>query len=276
MKPLRIQTCVLSLFAGCLAAQSPWETLVDLDLNGCVAPNGLQTNVAWSHRRLGSGEARDPGTYVQAGAVLAANAAYAYGGLWTELQPAPFFLARLEADAFRHFGANGALLSFARAGEPYGDEVLESRQGDEETGTGSRLLLQGTPQVRLGTIVFRHQATFTWWRFKGRGPWFYEYENDTLLRDGDRILDQLTSVAWEFVGARGRAYLGPVFQTTRTREGSLARNRIGLALAWEESVPRGRWGTWRAALVAGRNQEDPNRRGKWYALVSFGTTWTLP
>ncbi len=270
-----MKTFAAALCALPMLAQAPWEGRLDLDAFGAYAPDGVQVNLAASGRRVWSGPREDPGAYLDLGGLAALNAAYAYAGLFAEGQPAPFLLLRAEGNAFRYFGTYGSLLSFAHPDDPFGKAVFEARKGEEEKGNGRRLLVQATPQARLGPLVFRHQATVAWWRFGGRGPWFYEFEYDTLLRDGDRTLDQQTSLAWTFRPAQGALYVGPVFQHTRAERSGLTRRRLGLALAYEAAAPRGAWGTWRAALVAGRNQEDRNRRGDLYVTATLGSTWIL-
>lgn len=273
---MRTLKCLLTLLAMApLGAQSPWSQELDLDTFACKAPDGLQINGAYSLRKVLSGPSADPYAYVQLGAVVASTPAYAFGGLFVEAQPAPFLVLRAERSALRFFGTAGCLLSFPTASAPFGDDAVKARKGQEERTNGTRTLLQATPQVQFGQVVLRHQASFGWWQFGGRGPWFYEYENDTLLRDHDRTSDQQSFALWESEWGALKSYCGATWQVTRASDAGLVRKRIGLVLSLEAKDGEGRWGKPRGGLILGRNQADPNRKGEIYATCSLGTSWTI-
>ena len=273
---MRILTSLLALLVlAPLGAQSPWSQELDVDAFGTKGPDGLQINGAYSLRKVLSGPRTEPFAYVQLGAVVAANPAYGFGGLFVEAQPAPFLVLRAERSALRFFGTAGCLLSFPTASAPFGDDAIKARKGQEESVGGARTLLQATPQVRFGQVVLRHQATFGWWQFGGRGPWFYEYENDTLLRNRDRTSDQQTFALWESDWGAFKTYSGGTFQVTRASDAGLERRRLGLVLSFDYKEGGGRWGKPRGGLIIGRNQADPNRKGELYATCSLGTSWTI-
>ena len=273
---MRILTPLLALLVlAPLGAQSPWSQELDLDTFVSKAPDGLQLNGAYSLRKVLSGSRAEPNAYVQLGAVAASTPAYGFGGLFVEAQPAPFLVLRAERSALRFFGTAGCLLSFPTASAPFGDDAVKARKGQEERTNGARTLLQATPQVRFGQVVLRHQATFGWWQFSGRGPWFYEYENDTLLHDHDRTSDQQSFALWESDWGSLKSYCGGTFQVTRASDAGLERRRIGLVLSFEAKESGGRWGQPRGGLIIGRNQTDPNRKGELYATCSLGTSWTI-
>ena len=273
---MRILTPLLALLVlAPLGAQSPWSQELDLDTFVSKAPDGLQLNGAYSLRKVLSGSRAEPNAYVQLGAVAASTPAYGFGGLFVEAQPAPFLVLRAERSALRFFGTAGCLLSFPTASAPFGDDAIKARKGQEERTSGARTLLQATPQIQVGQVVLRHQAVFGWWQFSGRGPWFYEYENDTLLRDHDRTSDQQTFALWESDWGSLKSYCGGTFQVTHASDAGLERRRIGLVLSFEAKESRGHWGQPRGGLIVGRNQSDPNRKGELYATCSLGTSWTI-
>lgn len=264
----------LLLAAGLAAQAGEWRPVLESDLGGCVRPDGIQLSGAASLQRNWGGSPQAPDAYVQAGAFGGITPAYGHGGLFVEAQPAPFLVLRAEAEAYRFLGTSASLLSFARPTDPFGARDLEARKGQEATGQGRRLRLQATPQIQVGPLVARYQASAAFWRIDGPGPWFYEQECDTLLRDGDRTFDQTLFLGWAFEVAGGSLYAGPMAQDTRTREAGLGRRRVGLALTWEAGSAQGRWGRVRTAMAAGRNTSDRNRGGELWAQGSLGTSWS--
>jgi hypothetical protein len=275
MKARLLLLTTLSLATLPLAAHGPWHPVADLDGFAVVAPDGVQATGALGLRRTLAGDPREPDAYLQAGALGSLTLAYGTAGAYLEVQPAPFLVLRAERSATRYFGRWGALLFFPSSASPFGDAEMKALKGREEAAWGSRWTLQATPQARLGPLVFRHQLTFAWWRFSGRGPWFYEYENDTLLRDGDRTRDHQTFLSWESRLGAFRTYVGPTWQQTRAMEAGLLRKRWGLALAFEAARPGARWGLPRGGLILGRNQEDRNRKGDLYLALNLGTTFSF-
>jgi hypothetical protein len=268
-----MKSLILLLVAMPLAAQSAWVPWVDLDLNGAVAPDGLQVAGAYGWRRTLAGPATDPAAYLQAGALASVTPAYGNAGMFVEWQPAPFLVLRVEQAAIRNFGQWGSLLSFESSAAPFGDGAIKARKGTEERAWGARTLLQMTPQVQVGQVVLRHRATLGWWRLGGRGPWLFEYENDLLLQPRDRTRDFQTFALWASALAAGKLYSGGTWQVTQGLGGHLRRRRLGLTAAFEGNA--GRWGSPRAGLIVGRNQEDRNRQGSIYAVASVGTSFSL-
>lgn len=261
----------LSLAGQSAPAPRPWTPVLEADLAASAAPDGIQLNLAASLRRTWRGSEPEPEACLQAGALGAVNPAFGHAGLFLEVQPAPFLLLRAEAEGFRYFGSRGSLLSFDRADAGFGSRELDARKGQEESTGGRRLVLQATPQVQAGHLAFRHQVTASFWRFGGRGPWFYEADSDTLLRDGDRVLDQQSLLCWAFRPAAWTFWAGITYQDTRARAAGLLRQRAGLTCAFEAAEPRPGWGRLRGGVVVGRNLEDRNRKGDLYAMGSVGT-----
>jgi hypothetical protein len=67
--------------------------------------------------------------------------------------------------------------------------------------------------------------------------------------------------------------MGPVYQTTRTREAGLYRQRLGLAWSWQAGSDQGRAGRPNAFFLAAKDLKDPNRTGQIYLALGIGTTW---
>lgn len=271
MRPLALALLLLTPLA---APAGDWRRVLEADLGGYVRPEGLQFSAAASLQRDWGGTPGAPSAYLQSGLLTGLTPAYGFGGLFLEVQPAPVLVLRAEAQGYRFFGDSASLLSFARPTDPFGRQDLLARRGQEETGQGRRLRLQATPQGQVGQVVARYQASAAWWRFEGRGPWFFEQEYDTLLRDGDRTFDQLLFVGWAFEVSGLSLFAGPMAQDTRAREAGLVRRRLGLALSWESGDARGRWGRVRGGVAVGRNTSDRNRGGETWGQGSLGTAWS--
>jgi hypothetical protein len=239
-----------------------------------VHPDGVQLAGAFSLRRGWRGPVQDPESYLQMGAAGLVNPAYVSAGLFLEAQPAAWLNLHLQGDQTRYLGTSSGLLSFASPTDDFGDAAQDRRKGQEETGSGRRLWAQVTPALQVGPIVLRHQAILGWYRFAGRGPWFYELENDLLLKDGDRVYDGQSQVLWAFTCPQVKAYAGGVLQVTRGRDAGLYRRRVGVTVSAEAKDSWGAWGRPRGGVVVGHVLEDRNRKGEAYAQLSVGTSWS--
>ena len=76
----------------------------------------------------------------KAGGSIGVNPAYNQFSLYGEWVPLIFANFRLQYDKYMFFGQYGGLLSFSSTDQPYGDKVIENREGDEERAIGERLM----------------------------------------------------------------------------------------------------------------------------------------
>ena len=272
-----IRIVAWTLVSAGLAAAAPvpgLQAVFDATLVGCANPAGLQAEATGSLRLPFSGAAPEaPDSYLQAGLTALASPGFAAGGVFGEWQPAPWLTLHVQENRFRYFGAYGALLSLPGPAAPYGSADLDRLKGQEEAGSASQFQCQPTLQAQLGPVVFRDQATLSWFSFQGRGPWFYEPENDLLLGRNDRIQDNLAQVLLESRSGSGTVYAGPSYQTTRTRTTGLVRRRLGLAGSWQAASDWGRAGRPNAFCNVARDLQDPNRTGQMFVALGIGTTW---
>jgi hypothetical protein len=265
------------LLAGCALlggdGAAGLRRVADLDLVATANPAGAELLGALSLRRGWSGgDPYAPDTYLQGGVLALATPDYAAAGAFAEWQPFPFLQLHVQGGRYQYFGG-GDLISLPAPDAPYGTGDLDRRKDSARAGSARNLQAQPVLQAQAGPVVLRHQATFSWFRFSGGGPWFYEPENDLLLARSDRVEDNLTQVFWEFKPTWGTVLAGPAVQTTRGKEAGLFRRRVGLAGSWQAAGEWGKAGRPRAFLNLARDQADRNREGQVFLAVGIGTTW---
>lgn len=249
------------------------QTTFTADLAAMMNPDGTMLT-AGRYRRWVQETAEEglPARYAQAGFGLGLNPAYARGSLHAEFQPAIFFNLHVEYDLYGFFGTNGGLLSFPDADAKFGKHELEDRKGSEETAMGHRGLVQPSFYAKAGPVLIINQTDLAYYRFSGDGPFFLDWEYDTLVKDGDWVTANRTQFlvpAWKGTGA-AVLYTGPYYEITHAHDADLARQRAGALLYW---VPADSlWGMDRPRIYsqAGVNIQDPNRQGEMYMALGFG------
>jgi hypothetical protein len=256
-----------------------WRSTLHADLFARLNPNGVMLSVG-DYRRLITGKDEKTGltsSYLQGGFALGVNPAYGQASIHIEWMPAIFATIRLQYDLYRYFGTNGALLSFPDADAKFGKDQINALSGKEESGFGHRIMVRPTVYVRKGPVVVRNQTDLAYYRFDGKGPYFYEWEYDTLLKDGDLLLDNRTALLYEGWKGRNDASLlvGPFYEITHAGEADLTRQRMGGQLFWmpAESL----WSLNRPRIYSqvGVNLQDPNRKGEMFVTIGFGFDYDL-
>lgn len=259
-------------FAG--TAGNEWRNTLHADLFTRLNPDGVMLSVG-GYRRCITGKDEETGltsSYLQGGFALGANPAYGQASLHIEWMPAIFATLRLQYDLYRFFGTNGALLSFPDANAKFGKDQINALSGKEEGGFGHRIMVQPTIFANMGPVVVRNQTDLSYYRFDGKGPFFYEWEYDTLLKDGDFLLANRSALLYE--GWKGRKdsslLVGPFYEITHSAEADLTRERVGGQLFWvpAESL----WSLKRPRIYSqvGTNLRDRNRKGEMFFTVGFG------
>lgn len=214
---------------------------------------------------------------IQAGAEVGLNPAYAQMAAHVEWMPWIVALIRLQYDFYAFFGANGALLSFATHTQAFGDDAINERSGDEEPSVGHRVKLSPTLRAKLGPLVIRNTIDFAGYSFYGRGPYFYEWEFDTLLDQNDGVFNERLNLLLE-LWSKGQAatfLVGPVYELTYAVKTQIRRQRAGVQVLWIPRDQLGGWGQFRIYLQTGVNIEDRNRKNQIYAIIGAGTDWEL-
>jgi hypothetical protein len=237
-------------------------------------PEGLALR-SGVYRRWGYGAADDPddqSSYLQSGLSLALTPAYAQIAAHVEWMPALFVIAHLQYDHYRFFGRNGSLLSFPSGDSPFGDNVLEAREGDEESGYGHRFMFRPTLRAKFGRLLLVNETDLAYFLIEGDGPYFRESQYDTLIEDGDFVFDNKTMFLLEIRKSDGPTsfYAGPYYGVTHAGSADITRHRVGVIASL---VPvDGLWFLGRPKIYSalGYNVEDRNRKGEIFFLFHVG------
>ncbi len=260
--------------AAAESADNEWRNTIQVDLYTRVNPDGVMLSLG-GYRRLITGKRQAAGlglSYLQGGFALGVNPAYGQVSLYLESMPAIFAKLRLQYDLYRFFGTNGSLLSFPDANARFGKAQIDALSGKEESGFGHRLMFQPTLFAKQGSVVFRNQTNLDYYFFDGKGPYFYEWEYDTLLKDGDLLLDNHSSLLYEaWNGRDSSSFLcGPFYEITHAVGANLTRQRAGGELIWEPV--RSLWSLNRPRIYSqvGTNLQDRNRQGEVFVTVGLG------
>lgn len=259
---------------ACGASEKDVRTVIEADLAAQTNPEGLMLSLG-AYRRWIKGTDTDlgiPSSYLQTGLGIATSPAYGRASVHAEWLAAVFARLRVQYDLYRFYGTNTSLLSFPSATAPFGRADVDAREGQEEAGSGSRLLIRPTLYAKAGPVIIVNQTDLAYFHFAGKGPYFLEWTYETLLRDGDRVLENSTNVLFPIVKGTGDASLraGPYYEIMRTAAADLKRQRAGIMAYW---VPRDTMGALkRPRLFAqiGRYLEDRNRDGEYMAAFGVG------
>lgn len=104
-----------------------------------------------------------------------------------------------------------------------------------------------------------------------------EIEYDTLLQDGDYVIDNSTSFfAPVLRGQRASVmYLGPYYNITRAHYSGVTRHRTGAQMYWV--IDDTRWGMTKPRLYSQATYyiEDRNRQGEISFAVGFSADFDL-
>jgi hypothetical protein len=214
--------------------------------------------------------------YWQTGLGLGVSPAALQANLHFEWMPWLFLPLRLQYDYYQYTGSSSALLSFNSANSPYGDDVRDNRH-DEEMGSGHRVLFQPTLQGKFDRFIIRSQTDLAFFRFFGRGPYFLEIGQDTLLKDNDYLFSNRTHLLYSFFSDKqGKKLLaGPYYEIAYAREAQITQQKLGLSFYWEPSVSFRYIGRPHLGAITAVHLEDPNRQGQLYFLIGAGFEYTF-
>ncbi len=209
-------------------------------------------------------------SYWEAGAGMEPTPAYVQPSVYFEWMPFLFATGRVQYDGYYYFGANGGLLSFSSAQDPFGDDELKALKGNEESGAGSRVLFQPTLQLKIGDFVIRNQSDVARYRFQGTGPFFLVQEYDTLLPNNGRLFANRSQVLKEMALSDGNLLIGPYYEFVRGAEGTRTRRQVGILLYSEHRGPKAAAGEQHYVAQIGYNRTDGNREGEVFFLIGLG------
>lgn len=278
-----VTACVWPAYASArqdnpTAPPSRVETTLTADLAALRNPDGMML-MTGGYRRWVQETAEEgaPARYTQTGFGLGVNPAYAKGSLHGEWQPAIFFNLRLEYDLYRFFGTNAGLLSFPDADAKFGRHELEDLEGSEEKAMGHRVLLQPTLYAQAGPILIMNKTDLAYYRFSGDGPYFLDWEYETLVKDGDAVITNRTQFvvpSWKGAGA-AVLYLGPYYEITHAVDADITRQRVGGQVYWVPADTFRGMSKPRIYSQIGVNIQDRNRQGEVYLAIGVGADFNL-
>src|SRR5512143_3300289 len=178
------------------ASDNEVQTVIQTDLAAQANPEGLLASVG-GFRRWIMGTDKDlgvPSSYLQTGAGIASTPAYGRTSVHIEWLAAVFAKLRIQYDYYRFYGTNTSLLSFPSGTASFGKSDVKALEGTEQAGNGNRFLIRPTLYAKAGPVVIMNQTDLAYFHFTGRGPYFLEWTYETLLRDGDHLVENRTNV----------------------------------------------------------------------------------
>lgn len=254
------------------------QNTLTADLAGSRNPDGVMLTLGGFRKWIQETDEQGmPSRYIQAGATLGVSPAYAKASVYAEWGPLIFATVRLEYDLYDFFGTNSALLSFPAAHARYGRHELKELEGQEETGTGQRILLQPTLYAMAGPVIIMNQTDLAYYCFNGDGPYFLDWEYEMLIRNGDSAVSNRTQAlipAWKGSG-QALLYTGPSYEITHAQDADLTRQRVGWFAYWVPVDTLMGMNRPRIYSLAAFNIQDRNRQGEMYLALGFGTEFDL-
>ena len=124
-------------------------------------------------------------------------------------------------------------------------------------------------RVPLGPVLLRNVTRIAWLGFSGTGPYYLEWEYDTMFKDGDWYLaDMLQALVTVWHGGKEASLLlGPFYEIARAGAAGIVQQRAGLIAAWTVADAYGPLRRPGFGIEAGFHLSDPNRQGEPYILL---------
>lgn len=278
---LTLLVAATMVFTGFLPARAEGDTARDdagtvhqVDMVGTLNPEGIMLILGGFRRWSGpvDQEYGIPPSSNKLGFTLDVSPAYAKASVYDEWQPVIFAQIRLQYDLYRFFGENGALLSFPSAESKFGKHEIDALSGREETAWGRRILFQPVITAKAGPVIIRNTTDIAYYRFGGTGPYFLEWEYDTLLKDGDFLTNNRTAFLMAAGKGSGSETLlaGPFYEITRGSGADITRHRSGIQAFWTRSEPVGSFNQPRVHAQLGINLRDRNRDNEAFLGAGLG------
>ncbi len=250
------------------------QTVLQTDIAAQTNPEGLLLSLGGFRRRIMATdrELGIPSSYLQAGIGIGSTPAYGRASVHAEWLAAVFTKIRVQYDFYRFYGTNTSLLSFPSGKASFGRSEVKALEGTEEAGSGSRFLIRPTLYAKAGPLLIMNQTDIAYFHFSGRGPYFLEWTYETLLKDGDYLIENRTNFLYEIMKGPGEVSLlaGPYYEFMHTAAADLERQRAGVMAYW---VPREAMGPLkrpRFFAQVGYYIQDRNREGEYTAAAGMG------
>ncbi len=237
---------------------------------------GFQGSIRYRNVYKYSDEYKMESAYWQTSFGVGISPAVIQAGVHAEWMPWLFLVMRVEYDYYAYLGVNNALLSFKSPDEHYGNSVLEDRD-DEKTASGHHFLFQPSLQGKIGNVVLRNQTDLSYYRFSGRGPYYWEPAHDILLKDGDLLFANRTFVLYELYRKSPAETLlaGPYYEVTYADAANITQQKVGAAVYWTPADSLWQLKNPKVVMVTGYHLQDPNREGSLFLMLGAGFEYSL-
>lgn len=246
---------------------------LELDLVGLYNPLGISLSARGLYRHVYRHDDSPlwDGLYWQTGAQVAANPAYQRAGVHLEWLPIAVMQLRAQYDRYYFTGSNGTLLAFDSSDKPFGDDEIEARRGEEQSGYGNRYLANLTLRARFGNVIIRNVSDMAKYEFPGSGPYYLEREYELLMATTDYLFSNQLYLLFEHKDGQGRTtWFGPYYDYVKVRESGLVRERLGVTLFQEFQQPIGMLQKPRWYLQSGVYLTERNRQDEFYLILGIG------
>jgi len=256
------------------ASDKAGQTVIQADLAAQTNPEGLMVSAGGYHRWIAGTdkELGIPSSYFQTGVGIGSTPAYGRASLHAEWLAAVFAKLRIQYDYYRFYGTNTSLLSFPSGAASFGKADVEAREGTEQAGSGNRFLIRPTVYAKAGPVVIVNQTDLAYFHFTGRGPYFLDWTYETLLRDGDHLIENRTNVLYPAIQGPGEVSLlvGPYYEIMHTAAADLKRQRAGVMAYWVPWDALGSFKRPRFFAQVGHYMQDRNREGEYTGAIGMG------
>lgn len=246
--PSRSPTFIVTLLAICgsAAAQdraepAPWKRKIENTFAFVLNPLGIQDafDVSWTRSITDSGRLIVKDAHLAVGVSSKLTPAFERVGAWFEYSPLSVIDLRVGIEPVYYFGTYKVFLPFNRIDARFDDDVIESRVKEAASGFAGRVYVSPTLKARVGAVVARVKAEYSWWKAQEKGePYFYEPAWDTIIgATGSRVLTLEALALREFKLSGNKTLLvGPVYDLTSVSDARINRKQdIGVLAVWSKA-----------------------------------------
>ena len=254
-----------------------WVASIDVAIGDNPATLGLLAETRYRHIYRRDISPLWDGLYSQGGFQLSVTPAFGRIGAHIEWLPIAMFQLRLQYDHYHFFGQHGSLLTYGSGNEAFGDDEIKGRKGEEITGTGDRILFQPILQMKFGPYIVRDRIDYAAYSFSGDGPFYHEWEYDTLLTTNDHLFVNQLMLYYELIPKSDGEHLlfGPFHEYVRASNAKLVRTRVGANLYYAPAVKCLGFNQPRIWAQAGWNLKDRNRDDEIFFVIGVGADFSL-
>ncbi|MDH5611385.1 MAG: hypothetical protein OEY66_02855 [Gammaproteobacteria bacterium] len=246
---------------------------LEVDLISLYNPLGISFSAMGYHRQIYHHDESVlwDNLYYQWGAQANINPAFIRTGIHFEWMPVAILQIRGQYDWLHFNGSSGSLLSFSSSDQPFGDDELEARKGDEISDNGSRASLHLTLRAKFNKTIIRNVTNFSYYQFPGVGPFYLEREHEILVATNDHIVSNQLFLLFENNNEEGHhSFFGPYHNYVYARNSDMTSERLGVTWYQEYDTSYGALQKTRWYIQSGVYLHDPNRKDQLYLIFGIG------